>query len=242
MALVLPPLVALAYLLAPRHWSPALEERISYPLMSMGYVLGYLVIGFTAGQLCSMFFSSSLLAGLFAIAMTVLLAGWGWLMLFWQVDWLWSVLPIPLALLLASRLRTRDWLLERNTCRAWLLPALALAVPSVAILAAVPLYRIYQVPLFHLDRVFSTAELTGPMTVDEKATRRPVSAGGRGVPKPPGHRLATWKLPRTGPSDGSRIAENRKTIESRATASRGPLIHPIDDLPQTNVLHRVPTC
>jgi hypothetical protein len=27
-------------------------------------------------------------------------------------------LPIPLVLLLASRLRTRNWLLERNTLRA----------------------------------------------------------------------------------------------------------------------------
>ena len=37
-------------------------------------------------------------------------------MLFWGVNWLWSVLPIPIALLAATRLRTRDWLLERNTC------------------------------------------------------------------------------------------------------------------------------
>ena len=77
-------------------------------------VLGYVMLGIAAGQFCSMFFRSPLLAGLFSIVLTAVLAAWCGLMFFWQVNWLWSVLPIPLALLLATRLHTADWLLERQ--------------------------------------------------------------------------------------------------------------------------------
>jgi ABC-type transport system involved in multi-copper enzyme maturation permease subunit len=131
-------------------------------------VIGYAIFGITVGQLCSMFFRSSILAGLFSVLFTAVLAGWWVLMLFWQVNWLWSVLPIPLALLLASRLRTAGWLVERNTLRAWLLPAAVLAVPAVAILTAMPLYRIYSIPL--VDPGFSPAEYVRRATPEEQAT------------------------------------------------------------------------
>ena len=86
----------------------------------------------------------------------------------WQVNWLWSMLPIPLVLLLASRLRTAGWLMERNTLRAWLLPVAVLVVPAVAILTTVPLYRVYSVPL--VDPGFSVEEYARPMTAEEQAT------------------------------------------------------------------------
>ena len=89
-------------------------------------------------------------------------------MLFWEVNWLWSVLPIPLALLLATRLRARDWLLERNTIRAWFWPVLAIIVPLACILTAVPLYRIYQIP--DVGPGFSPEQYDRPVTAAERAT------------------------------------------------------------------------
>ncbi|HEV3416719.1 MAG TPA: hypothetical protein VG056_07910, partial [Pirellulales bacterium] len=43
-------------------------------------------------------------------------------------------------------LRAPDWVLERNTLRAWLRVGSALGVPAVALLIAVPMYRVYQIP------------------------------------------------------------------------------------------------
>ena len=130
--------------------------------------LGYVILGISAGQFCSMFLRSHLLAGLFSIILTLFLAAWCGLMWFWGVSWLWSVLPIPLALLLATLLRTSDWLAERNRPRAWLWPALALALPAVAILIAVPNHRIDEIPL--VNPGFSPEEYSRSMTAEEQET------------------------------------------------------------------------
>ena len=141
-------------------------------LYAFGYfilaIVGFVVLGITVGQLSSMLLRSGFLAGILSVLLTGLLAGWCGLMWVWNVSWLWSVLPIPLVLLLVTRLRTRDWLLERNTLRAWLPPALVLIIPTAAILTAVPLYRVYSVPL--IDPGFSLAEYDRPMTPEERAT------------------------------------------------------------------------
>jgi len=131
-------------------------------------VLAQFVVAVAVGQACSMLFRSGILAGVFAVLSGVVLAVWCWLMLFWNVPWQWSILPIPVALLLATRLRTRDWLVERNTLRSWLLPTIVLVVPAVALLAAVPLYRIYQIPV--VDPGFAVESYNRPMTVEERAT------------------------------------------------------------------------
>ena len=115
-----------------------------------------------------MFLRSPILAGIFSMLLTYLLAIWCALMLFWHVNWLWSILPIPAALLLATRLHTADWLLDRNGPRTWFRPGLALLIPAVALSIAVPLYRIYQVPVLCPD--FSFKEYQGTATPQEKAT------------------------------------------------------------------------
>ena len=152
------------------HGAPLLELYAG--ILVSGYsffaVFGYLVLGITVGQLASMFLRSGLLAGLLCIVLTGLLVGWSAVMWVWHVSWLWSVLPIPLVLLLASRLRTRNWLLERNTLRAWLPPLLMLLVPAAALLMAVPLYRVYGVPA--IDPGFSLEEYDRPLTPEEQIT------------------------------------------------------------------------
>jgi len=133
-----------------------------------GAMLGFVILAYAAGQLCSMFLSSGILAGFSSMALTVFLCMWAGLMNFLAVPWLWSVAPIPLVLLLATWLRTPHWLLERNTLKAWLPTALSLALPGLAILTAVCAYRVYSVPL--VDPGFDPDEFARPATPDEQAT------------------------------------------------------------------------
>jgi hypothetical protein len=49
-------------------------------------------------------------------------------------------------LLLATWLRTPGWLADSRTLRSWFAPGLAVVVPAIAILAAVPVYRVVQIP------------------------------------------------------------------------------------------------
>jgi hypothetical protein len=84
------------------------------------------------------------------------------------VPWLWSVCPIPVILLLATWLRTPNWLLERNTLRAWLPTALSLAVPLGLIFTSFCLYRVYSVP--GVDPGFDPAEFAKPPAPEARAT------------------------------------------------------------------------
>ena len=136
-------------------------------------VLGYVLIGIAVGPLLLDVLPQSAAGGAVQhLLLTAIFAVWCGLMWFWQVNWLWSVLPIPLALLLATRLRAADWLLERNNLRAWLRPGLALLIPAAALLVAVPLYRVYSVPLVD-PGVFAGGVR---QTLDRQNRRRWISA------------------------------------------------------------------
>lgn len=101
---------------------------------------------YAVGQSCSMFFRSSIVAGFLSLVLSALLCSWAGLMWWLDVPLTWSVAPIPASLLLATWLRTPGWLAERRTLRSWLAPALAVVVPAIVILAAVPVYRVVQIP------------------------------------------------------------------------------------------------
>ena len=175
-AAALPALLAAALFLAPTVIDSCIQnvgEGEALPVAQLiattcTVVIGYLILSVAVGQFLSMFFRSGILAGLFSIIFTLILAAWCGLMWLWDVNWLWSMLPIPAALLLATRLRMHDWILERNTFRAWLRPGLALAIPTVVLLVAVPMYRIYQIP--YVDPGFSPDEFAREMTPEERAT------------------------------------------------------------------------
>lgn len=126
------------------------------------------LLGVAAGQFCSMLFRNGLLAVFFGLLLSAVLGLWYGLMWLWSVNWFWSVLPIPLALLLATRLRAPHWLVERNTVRAWLPVALTLLVPAAAILTAVPLYRATEIPAMYPG--FSPEDYARPLTAEEQTT------------------------------------------------------------------------
>ncbi len=151
-----------------RHSLVRLGDPLVIGMVGLTAILGYAVLGITVGQLCSMVFRSGILAAFFGLLLTIVLVWWCGMMHFWGISWLWSAAPIPVVLLLATRVRTRNWLLERNTLRAWLPMVLVLAIPALAILTVVPLYRVYQIPA--VDPGFSPAELERPITPEETAT------------------------------------------------------------------------
>ena len=126
----------------------------------------YVLLAYTCGQLFSMLFRSGILAGALSIALTGVVCGWVGLMWFLGVPLIWSAVPIPLVLLAATWVRTPGWMLERGGFKAWLAPALVLVVPAVALLVAIPCYRLYQIPLF--DPGFSVEEFSRPQTAEEK--------------------------------------------------------------------------
>jgi hypothetical protein len=136
--------------------------------MIIGYLFDYTILGLSVGQLCSMFFRSGLLAGLFSIILTAILTAWAALMWLWGLNWLWSVAPIPVLLLYATWLRAPDWILERRTFASWLRPALALVLPAIIILTAVPLCRMDEFPVVNAG--ISSSDCIRPLSREEQAT------------------------------------------------------------------------
>ncbi len=130
-------------------------------------VVSLAMFGVAAGQFFSMLFRNSFIAAFCAVLFSAVLALWYGLMWLWDINWYWSVLPIPLVLLLATRLRAPSWLAERNTLRAWLPVALVLLLPAATLLTAVPLYRAYQIPA--VDVGFPLEEFDRPPTPSEQA-------------------------------------------------------------------------
>lgn len=139
------------------------------PLPHAALVLGVTVVACTCGQLCSMFLRSGILAGIAAVVLAVPAATWAGLMSYYQFNWLWSVLPLPLALLWATWLRAPAWIVERNHWRAWLWPALPPVIAAVALVTTVAYLRIHEIERWP-DPGFSLAELDQPATKEAIAT------------------------------------------------------------------------
>ncbi len=117
-------------------------------------------LAYCFGQLCSMSFRSGILCGTFAIVGSFLLVYWAFAMSILEVPILWSVLPIPVVLLIATRVRTKGWMLESNRPKSWLPAVLVLLAPGVAIVAGVCLYRAFQYPW--VEPGFDVAAFTAP--------------------------------------------------------------------------------
>jgi hypothetical protein len=238
---VLTGLLIVAFRVAPPYWSARLQEFDSYAAESMLFVFGAVILGIAAGQLCAMFFRSGILAGVFSLLLTAVLFAWLSLMLFWHVNFLWSVLAIPLALLLATRLRTAHWLLERNSLRAWFFPSLVLVVSATAIVTAVPFYRIYQIP--DVGPGFAVEDYERPMTAEEQATfdlyeRATDSwfAGNANLHRSENDKNATGRtsagLPERAEGIAAWLDAQSKTISLAMKASRGNLFDPMRRLPR----------
>jgi hypothetical protein len=152
------------FLLPSDEWRSIQRDIIQVQLCLSGYI----VLSICVGQFCSMFFRSSLLASVFSLIITGLLCAWAAFMWCFGVSWIWSVAPIPVVLLLATWMRAPDWLLERGGLRGWWRAGLTLVVPVVIILTAVPLFRIFEIPV--VDPGFEIHSFLRPLTPEEQAT------------------------------------------------------------------------
>ncbi|HEY2761582.1 MAG TPA: hypothetical protein VGI75_12585, partial [Pirellulales bacterium] len=101
---------------------------------------------YAAGQWMSMHVRSGVLSGFFGLLLSALLCGWIFLMHWAGVDLTWSALPIPLVLMYATWLRAPDWISENKRWSARIRAAAVMLVPMAALLVAVPIYRVQQIP------------------------------------------------------------------------------------------------
>ena len=135
----------------------------------LGELLVCVPLAYAAGQFCSLFFKSGILAGVFGLGLAMALCAWTLLMRFLQINLLWSAAPLAVALLAATWLRTSSWIVHRNSLRAWIPIGAVVLLPVAAILAAVPQARIATVPI--VGRLFPADDLTRGLTPEEQTTR-----------------------------------------------------------------------
>jgi hypothetical protein len=105
-----------------------------------------LLVAYAAGQVASHFVRRSLLAGVAAVALGVLMACWAHLMWALGIAWWWTVLPLVASCFAATWLHAPDWLLQRGGWRRWIAPAAALVLPAVLVFCGVACFRVYQIP------------------------------------------------------------------------------------------------
>lgn len=158
-----PPTVALI-LYDPRFTPPESRRELVLIFFECGF--GYVAVAYACGQLCSMLIRSGILAVFAGTVATAAICAWAWLMFFFGLSWWWTVAPLPVACLAATWLHAPNWLVERKTWRARLRPILAIAVPALAILAAIPFVRVYEIPW--VEPGFDPAEVIRPVSAEEK--------------------------------------------------------------------------
>ena len=187
-------------------------------------------LAYSAGQLASLLFRSGILAAVFGIMLAAMLCGWAWLMKYLEINWLWSVWPIPVVLLLATRLRVGDWLLQRNRLGGWLCVGLVLVVPAAAIVAAVPYARLaaIQPPV----DASAPPEPARRSTDEELATERLYEQASAAYHPddefmPKEHRGPEWQLPGPGkpPTEWELawLKANRECLALTVEATRRPV-------------------
>jgi hypothetical protein len=147
---------------------PSTWLSVAFSSRHVWYFLVCVAVAYAAGQFCSILFRSGILAVVFGLMLGAALCGWTLLMGLLDINSLWAAAPIPLVLLLATRLRTTDWILQRNTLRAWLRLGAVLLVPAVAIVAAVPAARVSGIPEVHPGLL--PGEYEREPTAEEQAT------------------------------------------------------------------------
>jgi hypothetical protein len=139
-------------------WTIAYDEK--------GYVPFYFFAALSfygAGQWASLWVRSAILRIVVNIGLCLALTCWLLLMLLHRIPLWWSTGVIPLALLGASRLGMHDWMRDQIGKRTRRIQLLALAVPTIAVLAGVIVYRWTEIP--RVTPQFTLA----PRTEEERA-------------------------------------------------------------------------
>jgi hypothetical protein len=201
-------------------------------LLAAESLLGFAVVAYACGQLCSMGIRSGLLAAAFGTILTAVLCIWAAIMYLLCLSWLWSVAPLLLAFLAVTWLQAPNWLVERKSWWARLRLALVVAVPLLGILTAIPLVRVYEIPL--VGPGFDVAELTRPVTPEDKETlalyQRAVEFQHDAAATRPTAAPGTISPPAVNESAGRKAKElEEQAVALALQASRRPLPGPYSD-------------
>lgn len=108
------------------------------------------LLGWAVGQWCALLIPAAVIATCIALSVCIMLSLWFLLMLHLGIPTWWSVTPLPIAILGASLLCTRDLLTERQTWRTILQSVTIVLVPTVLIVALFARFRAIEIPRFHI--------------------------------------------------------------------------------------------
>jgi hypothetical protein len=137
-----------------------MAQRLLLPVNYSGQgslvVVNALVLAFAVGQVFSMLLRSEIIAAAVSCLASVVVVAWAALSTIWQLNPLWTMLPLTLACFAATWWRAPGWITERKSIRSWLGPAACLAVPIAAIAAAIPIARLAPVDSFQREWALKT--------------------------------------------------------------------------------------
>jgi len=105
----------------------------------------FVVSTYSIGQFVSMLFFRSVTAAFVGFVFYGLFMAWHSFMIQLNVPLIISVWPIPLVLLLATYVRSADWMLERTGWRPWLKLGSALLASVMLVVAGVGYYRVTEI-------------------------------------------------------------------------------------------------
>lgn len=118
------------------------EEMLRYGLLQSILAAA---AAFAVGQLASIVIGSGILAVGFSLLGAALILSSTYLSVWWQLPPVWCYLPVIVGCLVATRLRTKDWLTERKSLGGWARVGLAVVVPIVVVAGSLPLVRLAQI-------------------------------------------------------------------------------------------------
>lgn len=101
---------------------------------------------YSIGQICSLVIRSTIVSAFVAFILAIVGFGWAFACAMLDMPWTISVLPLALGLLLATWLRTPDWMLDDSRPKTWLAPGAAILAAIVICYSGTWLFRVYQIP------------------------------------------------------------------------------------------------
>lgn len=130
--------------------------------------LGLAVLMFAAGQVCSIFIRSGIVAIFSAVLCSVVLFGWTMFLNELGVWWVVSSLSLPFIFWWVTWLYAPRWIQERTAWRVRIATAASLVVPLLDVVGVTAAYRVYEIPAIVTS--FDTSIVTTPVSAEAKKT------------------------------------------------------------------------
>ncbi len=118
----------------------------SHDMTNLYVAIGFTILMFSSGQLCSILIRSHIVAIFTAAFCSAILFIWTAFTTRLGVQWLISSFPLPLIFLGVSWLYIPKWIQQRNTWHVRFMTAATIIVPLLAIVTATGTFRVLEVP------------------------------------------------------------------------------------------------